>query len=202
MTPRACSVGLALLCLGACAAAPLQYYTLTSPVASPAAAPAPPRWIDVLPVGVPAQVDAPQLVLRQGNGQLAVLERQQWAAPLAAEIRGALIAELARQAGVRDVHGLPPPADVPLHRLKLDVQTFETMPGRGVRWEAVWSLRGVSGSKLALTCVFVAGEAVGQEPLALVEGHQRILRRLAGQIAAALAQAAAGTPGTCPASSG
>ncbi|HSW12997.1 MAG TPA: PqiC family protein [Solimonas sp.] len=182
-----------LLSLAACAAAPVQLYTLASPATAVAPAAAP-RWLDVMPVGVPAAVDVPQLVVRHGTGELALLERQQWAAPLSAEIRSALVAELARQAGVRDVHGLPAPADVPLSRLRLDVQAFETVPGRHVRWEAVWSLRGVGAPTPALTCVFSAEEPAAAGHAAAVEAHQRVLRRLAGQLASALK-----APGACPA---
>nr|WP_301334362.1 PqiC family protein [Solimonas sp. SE-A11] len=156
-----------------------------------AAAPvAPTRWIDVQAVTVPLQLDTPQLVVRQGDASLALLERQQWASPLDAEIRGALVTALGAQ-GVRDIHALPPPADTPLHRLKLELQAFETMPGRAVRWEGVWSLRGTGGAKASLTCAFSAQEPVGTQTAEMVAGHQRLLSRLAGQIAAAMAQAAA-----------
>lgn len=184
---------LALL-LSACASAPApRYFTLSAPSAAAPAAPA--RWIDVQSVSVPLQLDTPQLVVRQGDASLALLERQQWASPLDAEIRGALVAALAAQ-GIRDIHALPPPADTPLHRLKLELQAFETMPGRAVRWEGVWSLRGSGGAKPSLTCAFSAQEPVGAQTEEMVAGHQRLLRRLAGQIAAVLA------PGAAPACPG
>lgn len=186
---------LPLLCLAACASVPPRYYTLASAAASPAISATAARWIDVMPVGVPPQVDVPQLVVRRSAGELALLEQQQWAAPLSEEIRAALVGELARQAGLRDVHGLPPPAGVPLNRLKLDLQAFETLPGQRVRWEAVWSLRGTVGSTLALTCVFAAEEPVTGDYAAAVGGHQRLLQRLARQIASALET----MPSACPA---
>lgn len=185
---------LAVTLLAGCASvtAP-SYYTLSAPASAPPAATA--RWIDVLAVSVPAQVDMPQLVVRQGDASLALLERQQWASPLDAEIRGALVAALAAQ-GIRDTHALPPPAEVPLYRLKLDLQVFETMPGRAVRWEGAWSLRGAGGgAKGGPTCAFAAQEPVGAEPAEMVAGHQRVLRRLAAQVAAALS---AGTVPACP----
>jgi len=187
-------LSLPLLCLAACASAPPRYYTLAAPRA--AAAASAPRWVDVMPVGVPAQVDVPQLVVRRGAGELSLLERQQWAAPLPEEIRSALVGELASQAGLRDIHGLPAPAAVPLYRLKLDLQAFETLPGQAVRWEAVWSLRGIAGSTLALTCVFAAEEAVAGDYAAVVGGHQRLLQRLARQIAGALDTAVNSCPAT------
>lgn len=184
----------AVLLAGCASTAAPRYYTLSAPASAPPAATT--RWIDVLAVSVPAQVDTPQLVMRQGDASLALLERQQWASPLDSEIRGALVAALAAQ-GIRDVHALPPPSDVPLYRLKLDLQVFETMPGRAVRWEGAWSLRGAGGSaKSGPTCAFAAQEPVGSEPADMVAGHQRLLRRLASQVAAALA---AGAAPACPA---
>ena len=181
---------LALWLCGCAAVSAPAYFTLSAP---PSAAPAgAARWIDVQAVSVPLQVDTPQLVVRQGDASLALLERQQWASPLDAEVRGALVAALAAQ-GLRDIHALPPPPDTPLYRLKLELQAFETMPGRAVRWEGVWSLRGSGGAKAALTCAFAAQEAVGTDTAGLVAGHQRLLRRLAGQIAMAL------SPGAAPA---
>jgi len=188
-------LSLPLICLVACASAPPRYYTLAAP-RPPVVAAGAPRWVDVMPVGVPAQVDVPQLVVRRSAGELSLLERQQWAAPLREEIRTALVGELASQAGLRDVHGLPAPAAVPLYRLKLDLQAFETLPGQVVRWEAVWSLRGIAGSTLALTCVFAAEEPAAGDYAAAVGGHQRLLQRLARQIAGALETAVNSCPAT------
>ena len=176
---------LVALLLSACAGQPMKYYTLLAPPAA-AAGTAEAIWVDLMPVSVPVQVDAPQLVVRQGSGQLALLEREQWAGPLDAEIRDALAAELAQRAGVRDAHTLAAPRGAALYRLKLDVQRFDSIPGRAVHWEAAWSLNGTGEQGLSLACGFRRTEPVGAGYPAMIEGHQRVIAKLAAQIAAVL----------------
>lgn len=185
MKRRLLLIPFAALAVAACAGQPMKYYTLLAP---PAGAPdvAEAIWVDLMPVSVPVQVDAPQLVVRHGSGQLALLERQQWAGPLDAEIRDALAAELAQRAGLRDAHTLAAPKGQALYRLKLDVQRFDSMPGRAVHWEAAWSLNGTGEQALSLACGFRLTEPVGAGYPAMVEGHQRVVAKLAAQIAAVL----------------
>lgn len=196
MKRRLLLVPFAGLAVVACAAQPMKYYTLLAP---PAAAPdiAEAIWVDLMPVSVPVQVDAPQLVVRQGNGQLALLERQQWVGPLDAEIRDALSAELAQRAGLRDAHTLAAPKGQALYRLKLDVQRFDSIPGRAVHWEAAWSLNGTGEQALSLACGFRLTEPVGAGYPAMVEGHQRVIARLAAQIAAVLEAVKSGAAPDC-----
>src|SRR6185312_11842720 len=81
--PLAAALGLA-----GCASAPLHYYTLMTPAGSTAgnaAAPAPYPF-ELLPVGVPAQVDVPQLVVREGGQGVQPLDGQRWIAPLGDEV--------------------------------------------------------------------------------------------------------------------
>lgn len=196
MKRRLLLIPFAVLALAACAGQPMKYYTLLAP---PAAAPgiAEMIWVDLMPVSVPVQVDAPQLVVRQGSGQLALLERDQWAAPLDAEIRDALAAELSQRAGVRDAHTLAVPKGQPLYRLKLDVQRFDSIPGRAVHWEAAWSLSGTGEQTLSLACGFRLTEPVGAGYPAMVEGHQRVIAKLAAQIAAVLDAVKGGAVPVC-----
>ncbi|MGB3461073.1 MAG: ABC-type transport auxiliary lipoprotein family protein, partial [Rhodanobacter lindaniclasticus] len=72
--------------LAACASAPLHYYTLLPGSAAPVAESATAIPFEVLTVNVPAQVDRPQLVVRQGGQSVALLEGERWIAPLADEV--------------------------------------------------------------------------------------------------------------------
>ena len=47
---------------------------------------------------MPPQVDRPQIVIRQGNSGLAILETEWWAASLVDELRSALVDQLATTA--------------------------------------------------------------------------------------------------------
>lgn len=184
--------------LAACASAPMHYYTLVAPASSAparAAAPAPLRF-ELLPVGIPAQVDQPQLVVREGGQGVAVLQGQRWIAPLADEVRGALSADLSRQLGAQDVTGLPA-GDGRVLRIKVDLRRFDSVPGRYALIDAAWSVRALQGGA-TLSCTSQVEENVGDGFDALVAGHQRALAALASRIAGATRALAAGQA-SCPA---
>ncbi|MBD8871972.1 PqiC family protein [Rhodanobacter sp. DHB23] len=192
--------GALALGLAGCASAPMHYYTLTTqggPAVRIAPAPYP---FELAPVGVPAQVDVPQLVVRTGGQGMQPLDGQRWIAPLGDEIRGALSADLAGLLGVADVGGLPGNGQ-PRLRITLDVRRFESVPGDHALVEAAWSLRlaGTSGGQEAFSCVSMASERVGAGYDALVGGHQRALAALARDIAGAARAYEAGNRPTCPA---
>ncbi|KZC23594.1 hypothetical protein RHOFW104T7_12670 [Rhodanobacter thiooxydans] len=194
----------AALLLAACASAPLHYYTLVAPadesagslVAPVAAAPALP--FDLLPVGVPAQVDQPQLVVREGGQGVALLAGERWIAPLGDEVRSALSADLARELHSADVSGLPG-NDRPLLRIKLDLRRFDSVPGSYALVEAAWSVRLLHGERAAtLACTSRVSETVGPGYAALVQGHQRAIARLAAQIAGVARTLGGGRAAVCP----
>jgi len=126
--------------LAACASAPLHYYTLLPGSAAPVAESATAIAFEVLTVNVPAQVDRPQLVVRQGGQSVALLEGERWIAPLADEVRGALAADLTRALPGRDVGGMAP-SGKPLLQVSLDVRRFDSQPGDHALIEAAWQLR-------------------------------------------------------------
>lgn len=193
--------GAVALGLAGCASAPLHYYTLLAPAgaATVAATPAPYPF-ELLPVAVPAQVDVPQLVVREGGQGMLPLNDQRWIAPLGDEIRGALAADLARQLGVADMSGLPGNG-APRLRIKLDVRRFESVPGNHALIDAAWSLRltGGSGGQDALSCSSRISEPVGAGYDALVAGHQQALATLAARIATTARAYEAGARPACPA---
>lgn len=195
-------VGAVALGLTGCASAPLHYYTLVAPAGAvaPAAATPAPYPFELLPVSVPAQVDAPQLVVREGGQGMLPLNDQRWIAPLGDEIRGALAADLARALGVADMSGLPGNGR-PRLRIKLDLRRFESVPGSHALIDAAWSLRlvGGSGGQDALTCSSRISEPVAAGYDALVAGHQQALAALAARIAATARAYEAGGQPACPA---
>ncbi len=192
----------AVLALAACRSAPIHFYTLVpSSPGAPILAAAPASYrIAVLPVGIPAQVDQPQLVVRQGQGSVALLENRQWIAPLGDEIRTVLSDALVRKLGTQDVYGLADGGTGPLYRVKVDVRRFESVPGSHTLLAAGWSVSGGNGKdrEKTLQCTSLLRENVGPGYAALVEGHQRALQALAGRIAAAVRGMAAGGTVSCP----
>jgi uncharacterized lipoprotein YmbA len=189
----------AALLLAACASAPLHYYTLVAPADAggppPAAGSLP---FELLPVGIPAQVDQPQLVVREGAEGMAVLGSERWIAPLGDEVRSALAADLARELHSQDVSGMPAGSQ-PLLRIKLDLRRFDSQPGGQALIEGGWSVRLLHGAQPAtLSCTSLVSEPVGPGYPALVQGHQRAIARIAAQIAAAGRALGAGQAAACP----
>jgi uncharacterized lipoprotein YmbA len=197
----------------ACASAPIHYYTLVpaSGAASesvPAAAA--PLQFELSRIGVPAQVDQPQLVVREGVQRVALLDGERWIAPLGDEVRAALAADLARELPGQDVTGLGAGGNAVLH-IKVDLRRFDSFPGSYALIEAAWTLRaaapGAHGAHgggqgdahhAVLECTTSVSEPVGPGMDALVVGHQRALAKLAAAIAGAAHAMAAGGQGSCP----
>jgi len=190
MMPRivgtaAAALGLAVL--AGCSSAPVQYYTLTSP--APAEAAAVPRaafLIDVLPVGLPEMLDRPQLVVRQGDAGVAVLDRQRWASPLGDELQAALSAQLAAQLGAPDASGLPRQPGAAVWRIKVEVRRLDAWPGRQLQLDSDWSANLAAETPVRLTCGSRIAVDAPADPAGLAEAHQAAVRQLAQQIAAAV----------------
>ncbi len=187
----------ATLLLAACASAPIHYYTLLPPAAATPETAAAPMAFEVLPVSVPAQVDQPQLVVREGGQSMALLEGERWIAPLTDEVRGALSANLARELPGHNVSGLSS-GDQPVLQVTLELRRFDSQPGSHALIEGVWSVRLLHGAKPAfMACNSHIRESVGPGYDALVQGHQRALGQLATQVAGVARLLAAGQGASC-----
>lgn len=194
------AAALGSLALGGClSTVPTHYHTLLG-AAAEGNAPSPPAsfLIDVQPVGIPAQVDRPQLVVRDGGGMIP-LEQERWIAPLADEARAALSADLSRELGTADVAGQPRPDGAKVVSVKVDVRRFDSVPGAYAAIDAVWSLNVNAPNAQALVCASAARESVGPGYDELVLGHRRALAAVASRIAAAVRDYAAAGKSACPA---
>jgi uncharacterized protein len=196
--------------LAACSSPPSRFYTLgaggapaagasstataTAPQAAPAPVPANPALlIEVPPVDVPSQVARNQMVVRTNASQVDVLEQERWASLPGDEIRRALSGDLTRRLDTIDVSGSPYPGGVPVYRISVNVQRFESWPGAQAVLEAVWSVRAV-GTRAVLTCRTLATEPVGPGIDALVDGHRRAVDQMSAEIAAGVRELAAARP--------
>lgn len=199
---RGAAIGVAALALlaGCGSAQPPRYHTLMPAPAStmrPAAPAGSLAW-EVLPVAVPAGVDQPQWVVRTVDGSLAVLEQERWIAPLGEEIRAAVADRLTQDVGA-------PALSVESRkrwRIRIDVQRFDSVPGREARLEATWTLSSDADAAAALRCrgEFVQAPAASGY-LALAKGHQQAVTAMADAIGSGLKALNAGQPATCTASS-
>jgi uncharacterized protein len=194
--------------LAGCASPTSRFYTLSptdaansgannganngarAPVASTTGNPA---WLIALaPVDVPPQVAKAQLVVQNDANQVRVLEQERWASLPGDEIRRALSGDLTQQLNTIDVYGSPHPEGVPVYRVSVNVQRFESWPGSHALIDAVWSVRSLD-SQTVMTCRSVLNEPVGDGYDALVIGHRRAVEALSQAIASGV-RALAATP--------
>lgn len=172
----------ACLLLAACRSDPIHFHTLT-PALSSGAARGNGGEIQIEALSVPPQVDRPQIVIRQGNSGLAILETEWWAASLMDELRSALADQLANGNSQRKVS------------VRLDVQRFDSIPGQYGLIDVKWRLRRAGeGDSALVTCRSTLQTPSGPSIEELVLAQQNNVKRLASLISSA----AAGTPTGCP----
>lgn len=159
----------ALLMLGACRSEPIAFHTLTPAHLSPSTR-AEAGGVRIESISVPPQVDRAQIVIRQGDSGLAILETQWWAATLADELKSALVDRLASSNARQAV------------ALRVDVQRFDSVPGQYALLDVRWRLRQINGDRPALTCRTTLQSPAGPSIDELVVAHQNNLKRFAALI--------------------
>lgn len=175
--------------LTGCAATAPQYYSLQNPAAAetpPVAALQTGYAVSVQPVVVPEQVARPQIVVRAAAGaEVVPLNVALWAGPLEAQIRDAVADELGRRLNVLDVGQSGAAEGLPVWRVYLDVQRFESLYGEAVQQNFVWRLvpQGMPRAMKERVCSAQATMPVAAGMLALVEGHRKALAALAAVMA-------------------
>ncbi|WP_176041911.1 PqiC family protein [Burkholderia stabilis] len=194
----------AVIALTACASNPVHYYTLVSPAASATATTAhgtAPLAINVLPVGIPAQLDQQQMVVRSGTGTAVILDNERWVAPLGDELRAALSSALVEQLGARNVTGLPRPSNQTVMSIRTQVRRFDAWPGRMAQFEADWAVgvqQDTPGPRIS--CSTRLNEAAPGSYADMVRVQQRMIEQFAARIAIAVRSFGSGRP-ACPADS-
>ncbi|KND55083.1 hypothetical protein BPUN_3233 [Candidatus Paraburkholderia kirkii] len=181
--------------LAACASPTSRFYTLGGGEARPVPSVPASFYFELAPVDMPQQVTRNQLIVQTSPAQVQVLEENRWASLPADEVQRALSADLTQQLGTIDVYNTPRPESVPVYRVKVNVQRFESWPGLQAVIDAVWSVRA-AGSSTVLTCRTVAQERVDSGYDALVEGHRKAVDALASAIAAGTRSLASLPPAT------
>ena len=194
---RAVAVPLVILLAGCSTASPpTRYHSLVAALppsgAGAKALPAPSLRVQVLPVLMPVQVDVPQLVVRNADDSLAVLEYERWIAPLGDEIRDAVTLRIDQMLAQAN----PGAAGDHIWRVRIDVQRFDSMLGRAASMQVQWSLRATGGGP-SLRCQASYEQAVGPGVGALAAGHRALVERLGDVIGQALKAAAAGSQPSC-----
>ena len=172
--------------LGCGRSATARFYTLSS-TATSQGAPAASYAIAVGPVSIPGYVDRPQFVVQTAENRVALEEFDRWAGPLDEGIARVVAGDLAVLLGTTEVVTVPSPQGFnPQYRVAIDVQRFESVPGKSVVVDAVWVVQRSAGGE-PRTGRTVASESAGGEGFeALAAAHSRALAKLSGDVAAAI----------------
>jgi uncharacterized lipoprotein YmbA len=181
-----------------CASGKARFYTLDSTAAATGASAS--YAVAVGQVAIPASVDRPELVVQVAANQVALDEFNRWAAPLGDSIARVVAGDLEKLLGTPKVAVGPLVNFVPAYRVTLDVQRFESTPGKGVLVEAVWIVERTAGggTRSGRTVAHEDVQAKGFD--AIAAAHSRALATVSGDIAEAIrAEAARGaTDGAAP----
>lgn len=172
----------AALVLSGCASVPTQYLTLVPPPGRTAAGSGEAAGVPVISVTIPSQVDQPELVVRQPDGSMALLESERWIAPLGAELRTALSLSLARQ-WQADPRPAVAQGTAGAARVSVDVQRFDSLPGQYALIDAVWTLTTGDTPAQKVSCRSSIRIPVSGGYPELAKGHQAAIEELASLIA-------------------
>ena len=178
---------IAMLCIvvgvaSACGSTPpSRFYTLSATTESDAR----PSTLSVAvgPVSVPGVVDRPEIVVSTGTNEVRLEEFNRWAAPLQEELPRVIAENLAAMLGTRHVTLFPQSlgADVEF-RVTVEVQRFETEPGKGATLHAVWIVRCVHDGKTHTGLTIVRETVRDDRYDALAAAHSRAVARLSQDI--------------------
>lgn len=190
---RLLALAFAAVFAAGCASAPARFYTLNATAKSDGASAAN-YAVAVGPVAIPAEVDRPQFTLQIAPNRVAVDEFHRWAAPLNEDIARVIAGDLATLLGTPRVAAGSLAGFNPDYRVALEIQKFETAPGKLVQIAAVWVVRKSAGG------VSLSGRTTAREPVtadtfeALAAAHSRALAQVSRDLAAAIRSAAATPP--------
>jgi uncharacterized lipoprotein YmbA len=186
-----------LALVAGCASTPAtRYHSLLSTGEAPAReAGLQPLPIDLAPVRVPPGVDQRQWVVRLGDDSLRMLEGEQWVSPLRDELRAALLERLAQRFAAVDARSAP---GQPALRVTVDVQRFESIAGKEVWLDSLWSVQAEGNKGKPLVCRSSVREPAAGDLAALAAAHRRAAVRLADEIGAQLRPLAGGAGPRCP----
>jgi len=139
------------------------------------------------PVSLPDAIDRPQLVVRVGANEVALLEEHRWAEPLQGEIARVIAGNLSQLLDARRVMAYSPQTTGDEeYRVVVDIQRFDSAPGQSAQIDALWTVNGAEGSARK-TGRTVARESTGGESYdALVAAHSRALATVSAKIAEAI----------------
>lgn len=181
---------MSVMLVGCASSPPMHFYTLSAGalVSSDSAKESVAEYsVSVGPITVPETVDRPQLVVRVGANQVALVEEHRWAQPLKGEILRVIAENLSQLLGVQRVvtfsQNTVRNAE---YRVLVDIQRFDSTVGQNVLIDALWTVRHVTDSQSRTGRLLVQESTGGEGYDALVEAHSRALAMVSRDIAEAV----------------
>jgi uncharacterized lipoprotein YmbA len=177
--------------------APSSFYTLSA--ITEKAAPATMLSVTVGPVSVPAIVDRPEIVVSTSDNQVRVDEFNRWASPLQDNLARVIAANLSKLLGTPRVSLFPQALSAePDYRVAIEVQRFESTPGKSILLDAVWTVRRAADAKTE------TGRTTFSEPVThgsydtLAAAHSRAVNEMCRAIAETVRKLEASRPTVVP----
>lgn len=173
------------MCIAGCSSAPReQFYTFGAPSLANGEAGSP--LLVVAQVSLPEAVDRPQIVIREAQNQVSLLEQQRWASSLQNQLTQALAGYLQAalpqwQLALRQQHANREAK----WTLWLDVHNFELSTKQGTRLEVSWSLRSSDGKQQHKAQASIQQACVSCDTAALVAAQEKAIAQLAKEISTA-----------------
>jgi uncharacterized protein len=183
--------------LAGCSSSPKpSFYTLSTEGAPTALADAKASYsVAVGPLTLPDMLNRPQMVVRVDANRVEIDEFHRWAGPLKQDMVRVIAENMAQALGIpRVLSSTQSGAGNVDFAVALDVQRFDTTPGKGVTIEAAWTVRrSAGGTKSGHVLVEEPAGAEGYD--ALVAAHSRALGRVSRDIAKDVQSLAVANPG-------
>jgi uncharacterized lipoprotein YmbA len=177
----------AALLLAGCLGTPKDnLYTLNPVIEATAPVPITHYTVEIAAVTIPDLVDRPQIVLRDTDNKVSMLEQQRWASSLSSQLPQVIadnIGQLLPDARVKAT-GEASAGEV-TYRVAVDIQRFDSVLDRAAILDAQWSARRLADGAL-LVGRFTVSEPAGPGYEALAAAHGRALGGLSRQIADAI----------------
>ncbi|MGF6789489.1 PqiC family protein [Paraburkholderia sp. 35.1] len=175
--------------LGACKSPATNFYTLSPDESLSSTGASRPIVAVIGPVTIPEIVDRPQIVTRIANNEVAVNEFDRWAQPLGGDIGRVIAADLGALLNSQQISVFDAVRDPSVvWRVRIDVMRFESVPGRDVTVDVLWTVRPPGKVRaITITGRSVARESVsgpGFEPI--IAAQDRALASVSRDIAAAV----------------
>lgn len=177
-----------LVALAGCGTAPKErFYALSMPEPAAATPGQVAYAVAVGPVTVPEMVDRPQIVLRVGTNRMELSELNRWAEPLKRALPRAISASIGQEIPAARVYVASTDDQEPKdHRVRVNIERFESELGKGALVEASWSVRGSSDKEVRRGRSVVREAASGPGYDELVAAHSAVAAAIGRDIASTL----------------